>query len=62
MLQLNRLIQAINFVAKLLHKNIKWDTESLGCQPSLSSIPAMDQRLFTDALQVGGGVDGRVGG
>lgn len=52
--QLNKLIDAINFVAKLLHRRIRWDTETLGCVPSLSSIPAYDQRLLTDALQVGG--------
>ncbi|KAL4419285.1 hypothetical protein ABPG77_008335 [Micractinium sp. CCAP 211/92] len=49
--QLNKLIDAINFVAKLLHRRIRWDTETLGCVPSLSSIPAYDQRLLTDALQ-----------
>ncbi|KAL4424092.1 hypothetical protein ABPG75_001393 [Micractinium tetrahymenae] len=49
--QLNKLIEAINFIAKLLHRRIRWDTETLGCVPSLSSIPAMDQRLLTDALQ-----------
>lgn len=51
--QLNKLIEALNFVAKLLHRRIHWDTETLGCVPSLSSIPAMEQRLLTDALQVG---------
>lgn len=51
---LNKLIDAINFVAKLLHKRICWDTETLGCVPSLSSIPSMDQRLLTEALQVDG--------
>jgi hypothetical protein len=43
---------AVNLVARLLHRPIRWDTESLGCQPSLSSIPVLEQRLLTDALQV----------
>ena len=52
--QLNKLIDAINFVARLLHRHIRWDTETLGCVPSLSSIPTQEQRLVTDAMQVGG--------
>lgn len=27
-----------------------WDTETLGCNPSLSSIPTKDQRLFSDTV------------
>ena len=50
--QLNKLIDAINFVARLLHRHIRWDTEPLGCVPSLSSIPSQEQRLLTDAMQV----------
>lgn len=49
--QLNKLIDALNFVAKLLHRHIRWDTETLGCVPSLSSIPSVEQRLLTDAMQ-----------
>ncbi|EFN52069.1 hypothetical protein CHLNCDRAFT_139316 [Chlorella variabilis] len=49
--QLNKLIEALNFVARLLHRSIRWDTETLGCMPSLSSIPSMEQRLLTDAMQ-----------
>lgn len=49
--QLNKIVEALNFVAKLLHRRIRWDTETLGCVPSLSSIPAMEQRLLTDAFQ-----------
>jgi hypothetical protein len=56
--QLNKLIEAINFVARLLHRPIRWDTETLGCVPSLSSIPSMEQRLLTDALEVGGRAGG----
>jgi hypothetical protein len=29
---------------------VRWDTETLGCSPSLSSIPTKDQRLFSDAV------------
>ena len=49
---LNRLVDAINLVARLMRSPIRWDTETVGCVPSLSSIPAMEQRLLTDALQV----------
>lgn len=52
--QLNKIVDALNFIAKLLHRRIRWDTETLGCVPSLSSIPSMEQRLLTDAFQVGG--------
>lgn len=48
---LNKLVTALNFVAKLLHKRIRWDTETLGCSPSLSSIPTMEQRTLEDALR-----------
>lgn len=41
----------LNFVAKLLHRHIHWDTETLGCSPSLSSIPTSEQRLLEEALQ-----------
>lgn len=30
---------------------IHWDTETIGCNPSLSSIAVLDQRTFKDALQ-----------
>jgi hypothetical protein len=49
--QLNKIVDALNFIAKLLHRRIRWDTETLGCVPSLSSIPSMEQRLLTDAFQ-----------
>ncbi|RMZ55209.1 hypothetical protein APUTEX25_005487 [Auxenochlorella protothecoides] len=48
--QLNALVKALNLVAKLLGRRIRWDTETLGCSPSLSSIPALDQRTLLDAL------------
>lgn len=48
--ELNALVRALNLVARLLHRRIRWDTETLGCVPSLSSIPAMEQRTLRDAL------------
>ena len=47
---LNTLVRALNTVAKLLGHHIRWDTETLGCDPSLSSIPALEQRTLVDAL------------
>lgn len=40
----------MNVVAKLLGHPFHWDTETVGCNPSLSSIPVMEQRTFADAL------------
>lgn len=48
---LNTLVKAVNLVAKLLRHPIHWDTETIGCNPSLSSIAVLDQRTFKDALQ-----------
>lgn len=45
------LIQAVNLVAKLLGHPIHWDSETIGCNPSLSSIPVLEQRTFLSALQ-----------
>lgn len=42
---------AVNVVAKLLGHPIHWDTETIGCNPSLSSIPVAEQRTFSSALQ-----------
>lgn len=47
---LNVLVRALNTVAKLLGHDIRWDTETMGCNPSLSSIPALEQRTLVDAL------------
>lgn len=44
------LIRAVNVVASLLGHPIHWDTETVGCNPSLSSIPVTMQRSFADAL------------
>jgi len=38
-------------LAKLLHHNIRWDSETIGCEPSLSSIPAAEQRTLLTAMQ-----------
>lgn len=48
--KLNMLLKGLNLALKLLGKSVKWDTETLGCSPSLSSIAVDDQRLFSDAL------------
>ena len=48
---LNYLITAVNIVAKLLGHPIHWDTETIGCNPSLSSIPVLEQRTFASALE-----------
>jgi hypothetical protein len=48
---LNTVVRAINLALKLLHRTIRWDTETLGCSPSLSSIPSQEQRSLTDALK-----------
>lgn len=46
----NALVRAVNLVATLLGHPIHWDTETVGCDPSLSSLPVLDQRGFADAL------------
>jgi hypothetical protein len=48
---LDEMIQGLNYIAKLLGTDIEWDTETIGCKPSLSSIPASEQRKLTDALK-----------
>lgn len=45
------LIDTVNLVAKLFGHAIHWDSETIGCDPSLSSIPVTDQRTFASALQ-----------
>ena len=47
---LDRFVAALNAVAKLLRRSFKWDVETFGCSPSLSSIPAGEQREFEDAV------------
>lgn len=46
----NLLVKAINVVASLLGHPIYWDTETVGCDPSLSSIPVNMQRTFANAV------------
>jgi hypothetical protein len=46
----NALVRAVNLVASLLGHPFHWDTETVGCDPSLSSLPVADQRSFSDAL------------
>ena len=48
---LDRLVTAFNVIAKLLHHPIQWDSETIGCEPSLSSIPAAEQRTLLTAMQ-----------
>lgn len=49
----NVLFRTLNVLAKVLGHELMWDTETFGCVPSLSSIPAADQRPLKEALQVG---------
>lgn len=48
---LNKLVEALNLVAKILGYDIRWDTETVGCNPSLSSIPSNYQRTLLDAFE-----------
>lgn len=48
---LNKLVKVLNVAAKVLGYDIRWDTETVGCDPSLSSIPAQDQRPLVEALK-----------
>eukprot|EP00210_Caulerpa_lentillifera_P004079 g3892.t1 len=41
----------INLVSKLIGRPFRWDTETIGCDPSASSIKAGDQRLLSDAME-----------
>ncbi|RHY28535.1 hypothetical protein DYB32_005898 [Aphanomyces invadans] len=47
---LDELISWFNKIAKRLGIEIQWDSETVGCMPSLSSIPAHSQRPVQDAL------------
>ena len=48
---LDGMIAVFNDIAKILGTGIEWDSETIGCKPSLSSIPAKEQRLVEDALR-----------
>jgi hypothetical protein len=47
---LDGLVGALNAAAALVGRPFRWDVETVGCAPSLSSIAATDQRLFGDAV------------
>ncbi|EFJ49198.1 hypothetical protein VOLCADRAFT_90100 [Volvox carteri f. nagariensis] len=50
--QLNALVAALSALAQLFgHPPVEWDAETLGCDPSMSSLPTRDQRTFVDALR-----------
>ena len=43
--ELDRIVSLINAVAKMLGRpEMTWDSASVGCSPSLSSIPVKEQR------------------
>ena len=46
---LDGLVASLNAAAALLRRPFRWDAATVGCSPSLSSIPAGDQRAFEDA-------------
>ena len=48
--ELHVLVKTMDIAAMLWGHPIHWDTEAVGCNPSLSSIPVTDQRTFADAL------------
>lgn len=48
---LDDIVKALNLIARLMGHHIRWDTETLGCDPSLSSIPPGVQRSLVDALR-----------
>ncbi|CAI5743839.1 unnamed protein product [Peronospora destructor] len=47
---LDKMIEVFNDIAKILGTDIEWDSETIGCKPSLSSIPTKEQRPLEDAL------------
>ncbi|CAH0480989.1 unnamed protein product [Peronospora belbahrii] len=47
---LDRMIEVFNEIAKILGTGIEWDSETIGCKPSLSSIPTKEQRPLKEAL------------
>ncbi|EEY63994.1 uncharacterized protein PITG_02506 [Phytophthora infestans T30-4] len=48
---LDGMIEVFNEIAKLLGTGIEWDSETIGCKPSLSSIPSKEQRPLKEALK-----------
>ncbi|KAI9911900.1 hypothetical protein PsorP6_009021 [Peronosclerospora sorghi] len=47
---LDGMIEVFNIIAKSLGTDIEWDSETIGCKPSLSSIPTKEQRPLSEAL------------
>ncbi|KAE9025608.1 hypothetical protein PR003_g11688 [Phytophthora rubi] len=47
---LDGMIEIFNEIAKMLGTDIEWDSETIGCKPSLSSIPSKEQRPLKEAL------------
>ncbi|CAI5701104.1 hypothetical protein KXD40_004300 [Peronospora effusa] len=47
---LDKMIEVFNDIAKILGTGIEWDSETIGCKPSLSSIPTKEQRPLEEAL------------
>ncbi|GMF45045.1 unnamed protein product [Phytophthora lilii] len=47
---LDGMIEVFNEIAKMLGTGIEWDSETIGCKPSLSSIPSKEQRPLKEAL------------
>ena len=47
---LNALVKSLNTLATWAGVPFKWDSETVGCNPSLSSIPAAEQLPLADAL------------
>ncbi|DBA04915.1 TPA: hypothetical protein N0F65_006917 [Lagenidium giganteum] len=48
---LDDFVAALNKIAHFLGTDIQWDSGTIGCKPSLSSIPADEQRHLGDALK-----------
>ncbi|KAJ0404860.1 hypothetical protein ATCC90586_007810 [Pythium insidiosum] len=48
---LDNMISVFNQIAKWLGTNIEWDSQTIGCKPSLSSIPSSEQRPLKEALE-----------
>lgn len=41
----------MNKIAKLFGSKIQWDSQTIGCKPSMSSIPASEQRHVESAIE-----------
>nr|CCA25756.1 conserved hypothetical protein [Albugo laibachii Nc14] len=48
---IDEFVKILNDIAKHLGTEIEWDSETIGCKPSLSSIPAIEQRSVDKALE-----------